>query len=393
MSHSLAFRHQNYWNVPDNDSYELIVPPRPIAPGSSEFLAATTAARTAFDSFRVGKIVLVHGTLAGTDALGWYGHWQRVIPGMSKKLKQVYKSVVDKLARDRGNYSATYAELLEKSLNPGPAPPVIKVELFDWTSENHHLGRADAAVRLADQLLDARANGERVLLWGHSHAGNVFALVTHLLGNQDCSEPEMIERFFSAMRPFNPFTRRIDYPAWKRLQSRLQNRLPIQGQQTKPSRRLDIVTFGTPVRYGWDESGCDNLLHFVNHHPLDHVAPYRSVWPKTASELIAAIRGDYGDFIQQTFVAQSDLSPAFWSWTAWKSNRILRNLLEASEQYNNRLQRLRQAVRVADSGFTCLVDYAAVDPSAREVFGHAVYTDLDWMAFHLKEICARLYVS
>jgi len=28
---------------------------------------------------------------------------------------------------------------------------------------------------------------------------------------------------------------------------------------------LDIVTFGTPIRYGWDTAACKHLLHFVFH--------------------------------------------------------------------------------------------------------------------------------
>ena len=154
---------------------------------------------------------------------------------------------------------------------------------------------------------------------------------------------------------------------------------------------LDFVTFGTPVRYGWDESGFDNLLHFVNHHPEGDVEPFRCVWPQTRTELIKAIKGEYGDFVQQSFIAGSDFPLGVWSWSAWKSNRMLRDLLEGEELKTKRLDRLRQGTRVAKSGMNLLVDYASVDPTAREICGHVVYTDLDWMAFHLKEIRSRIY--
>lgn len=391
MPDAKAFRHQDYWSVPNADSYEQLIPRAPLAPGSDEFVTEMTNVKSAFDRAGVRRIVLVHGTLAGTDALGWYGHWQRVLPGLSEKLKHAYKSIVDKISHDRGNYTLTYAEQLVRGLNADDASPRIEVERFEWTSENHHLGRADAAVRLADQLLNYEADGESVLLCGHSHAGNVFALVTHLLGNKPRSQPDLIEQFFSVSRHFNRSTQRIDLEAWNRLESRLVKRAEVHSRRKTETCSLDFVTFGTPVRYGWDESGYDHLLHFVNHHAVEHLEPFRSVWPQTRNELMAAIKGEYGDFVQQTFVARSDFTPAIWSWYAWKGNRILRNLLEASELETKRLERLRQGVRVADSGFTLLVDYGAVDPTAKEICGHGVYTEPSWMSFHLNEITARFY--
>ena len=59
----------------------------------------------------------------------------------------------------------------------------IKVDRFDWSSGNDHLARAEAAVKLFNRLADLPIDlaTERLLLWGHSHAGNVFALLTNLL--------------------------------------------------------------------------------------------------------------------------------------------------------------------------------------------------------------------
>ena len=40
---------------------------------------------------------------------------------------------------------------------------------------------------------------------------------------------------------------------------------------------------------------------------------------------------------------------------------------------------------------TLLVDYAAVDASAIDLAGHAVYTKQAWMAFQMGEIVERFY--
>ena len=71
----------------------------------------------------------------------------------------------------------------------------VPVRLFHWSSENHHLGRADAAVRLIDEIAALELpRRKRILVWGHSHAGNVFALMSNLLAG----DSESIERFFTA---------------------------------------------------------------------------------------------------------------------------------------------------------------------------------------------------
>jgi hypothetical protein len=399
MSASNAFRHQDYFVTPNEDSFEHVIATELITAESQSFLEVMNTAGKAFHQAGVSRIILVHGTMAGTDALGWYSHWQRVLPRLSKKLKTVYKSVVDRLSGDRGNYTTVYAELLREGLN-GPAlistakgnasvKSPIAVELFNWTSENHHLGRANAAVRLADRVLDCQSNGERVMLWGHSHAGNVFAILSNLLADVDS---RILKRFFGSTSHFLESTQRIDRATWKRLEERL-----TRGEHRAARRAgLDLVTFGTPIRYGWNSDGFDNLLHFVNHRPSNSVNPGRSFWPGSITQYADSLKGEYGDFVQQAFIAGTDFPPAIWSWNAWKANRILHRILQGSEhriREGSRLLKLRHGLRVPDSGYTCLVDYATVDVNAKDICGHAVYTELDWMAFHVREIADRFYAS
>ena len=56
---------------------------------------------------------------------------------------------------------------------------------------------------------------------------------------------------------------------------------------------LDVVTFGTPIRYGWECRGYDNLLHFINHRILLSARPECAPFPPTAEQLRGNEAGDY----------------------------------------------------------------------------------------------------
>jgi len=377
MANQKPFQHQDYAAPVSPESYELISPSELISPTDDKFKVMLADSGSRLRALGVARIILVHGTMAGTDALGWYSHWERVVPGLSKRLKRTYKSVVDRLSGDRGNFTEEYETLLVESINSGATENRIAVERFEWTSENHHLGRADAAVRLVSRLIELGDAEKRVLLVGHSHAGNVFALASQLIGNDGLSN----KPFFAASRGFHEASGRIDAEAWKFVANEIANREIPQ---------LDVVTMGTPVRYGWNESALKNLIHFVNHRVSKPAEPYRGFVPGNGKEFLEAIQGEHGDFVQQTFVARTDFPPAIWSWRAWKANRILRNLLESSELKHKRLWRTKQAARVAQAGKTLLVDYAKVDPTGSDIAGHSIYTEFDWMAFQFDQVANRL---
>ncbi len=102
---------------------------------------------------------------------------------------------------------------------------MIPVRLFNWSSENHHIGRADGAIRLLDELASLKLQPtQRVLLFGHSHAGNVFALMTNLL----CGDRRAIRRFFAAADIYYrwPVVGCIDIPAWGRVRDWLSSPVP-----------------------------------------------------------------------------------------------------------------------------------------------------------------------
>jgi hypothetical protein len=340
-------------------------------------------------------VYLVHGTFLGDDALGLLRALARVQPNIAGWLKQRTKRTVDRLASDAGNYTAEYARGLEAMLNGPPPDPTaaghaaegepgrVPVRLFHWSSENHHLARAQAAVSLIDELSRQRFPPEsRVLLWGHSHGGNVLALVTNLLA----AEPAARRAFFRAVRGYYRPRRadRHDADVWLRVRQWLDAdpRLRIFPQ-------LDIVTFGTPIRYGWDCGGFANLLHFVHHRPREGLPVYQTTWPRSVDELQLAVDGDYVQFVG---VAGTNFAPPVFDWRAWTADRRLNRLLQGHLRKRDLPARLQAGQRVAADGTTLLVDYGGEqDPGPHALAGHAVYTRRIWLAFHLEQVACHFY--
>lgn len=337
----------------------------------------------AYRAAGVGCLYLVHGTFAGVDATGLLTELGRWFPAAEQALGRWGKQLFDALAGDLGNYTRGYAQRLAEGLSGGGSAAGPDVRLFHWSSENHHLGRAGGAVRLIDELASRQPPpGTRMLLWGHSHAGNVFALATHLLAG----EPKCAARFFRAARWHYRWrwTGTVDRPVWRRVQTLLRDDpRPLAGHP------LDLVTFGTPIRYGWDERGCDNLLHFVHHRPVPGMPPYRAKFPPTLDEVLRAAGGDY---VQQLGIAGTNTPPGILAWRSWLADRRLHALLQGEGSSRDLLSRLALGQRVADAGTTLLVDYGPIAGSvAQHAAGHAVYTQEAWMLFHAEQIAQRLY--
>ena len=378
-----GFRHQRYTDGPPSAQYELLEGSicdddrtlTTLAP-IGEHLAASN----------VRAIYLVHGTFAGGDTFGVARQLQRHIPGLGRLLAIRSKQLFDLLAKNLGNFSKRYAQLLSEGLNAKLATP-IEVKRFHWTGQNLHIGRADGAVRLIDQLAARRyPSGSRILLVGHSHAGNVFALVSNLLGGH----VEARHNFFRAARSYyrSSFSTRTDLPAWDQA-------IEVLTHRRLEEVSLDFVTFGTPIRYGWNSGGFGKLLHIVFHRPQLGLPEYRSHFPPRLRDLMRATGGDY---IQQLGVAGTNEISNIFAWRQWQAerrlNRLLQSELGSDLLRRDLLQRLRKGQRVANSGKTLLVDYSCQGRRKEwsRIAGHAVYTHTNRMAFHFNEISERLYV-
>jgi hypothetical protein len=330
----------------------------------------------------VAAVYLVHGTFVGPDALGLLGELGRLFPSVAGVIRGLVKQTVECMTGDAGNYTTDYQQALSSGINPAGAVEV-PVRLFQWSSENHHVGRADGAVRLIDELAALELlPGQRILLWGHSHAGNVFALLSHLLSGDD----EAVSQFFEAARVYYrwPLVGCVDIPHWYRVETMLagQRHPLIQAP-------LDIVTFGTPIRYGWDPAGYDKLLHFVNHRPAAGVPEYCAPFPPKVEHVLEAADGDY---IQQFGIAGTDVPPHVTAWRAWWAEGKLDRLLEPHFSPRNLPEILRAGTRVPQAGTTLLVDYGRPSGTIAEHHaGHAVYTRKEWMLFHAEQVAKRFY--
>ena len=331
---------------------------------------------------RVAAVYLAHGTFVGPDALGALAELARIYPSASTSVRRVIKRIVDKITGEVGNYTGRYARQLESAINP-PGPTQIPTWRFHWSSENNHIGRADGAVRLIDELLAMGLEpGQRVLLWGHSHAGNVFALVTNLLaGNR-----EAVEAFFRAAEIYYrwPLVGCVDIPVWNRVRDALVARQPPLADVA-----LDIVTFGTPIRYGWDSGGYARLLHFIHHRPAAGLPEYRAAFPVKLENVLSAAAGDY---VQQLGIAGTNIAPGLFAWRARLADLRLGRLFGANPPPGGVLERFQAGAIVPEEGTSLLVDYGPPQGNIAQHFaGHAVYTRPEWMLFHAEEVARRFY--
>jgi len=322
----------------------------------------------------VRAVYLVHGTFAGNDPVGLLRVVQRVAPGAGRRLQQLNKQLFDKLAGDHGNYPAGYTDEFQRSTG-------VCVKRVIWSGENHHVARAHAAVCLIGDLADAGyAPEDRVLVWGHSHAGNVLALMTNLLAADSAQRAS----FFAAGRCYyrKSWFGGIGEPVWDRVRELLERpptarRLP----------QLDLVTFGTPIRYGWDTDGYARLLHVIYHRPRTGLPQYRTALPRSVGDLLRAVDGDY---IHQFGIAGTNLMPLGIGLPTWLADLRLGRLLQAGIGPSGLIRHLRVGQRVPAEGETLLVAYPDIS-AARQLAGHAIYTRQSWLPFHAAEVARRFY--
>lgn len=194
---------------------------------------------------KVGLVYFVHGTFAGDDPFGIVHAIRNAYPKLSSKLKKVndyIKRRTDAILADKGNYLPEYVELFKKAIGSN-----IPCERFIWSSENHHWGRLKEAMKFAENLAanvkeKKLSRGERVLLIGHSHAGQLFALLTNFLARS-----QGVHELLKVLVLSGVDAARFD-----------------KALEVICEVPLDIVTFGTPPRYSWGK-GNYRLLNIINH--------------------------------------------------------------------------------------------------------------------------------
>ena len=364
----------------------------------------------------VRLIMFLHGAIPGTDVFG-LGRldevgglkrgYSRGISGLDSLLSfmregtngitplpggmkpplsndEATKTLLDSQIGDAGNFTTTTVEHCRKALNQKLATPITCIREL-WSSEHHHLGRAMAACRLLDrlralvieQLLGA---GDRILIQAHGQAGLVLALATNLLCPSPITGRKTLFDHLLAANPQGP-----DAQAIQRIDPLLTNGTLLNGVA------LDIVTFGTPVRYGWDPSGIGKLLHVVNHRNLRTDG---KTWlskmdlPQITVEMPIAWGGDY---VQGLAGAGSEALPA---GNAKAAHKAVGELLEPYDGFERWVECARRAGRFPSEGQCLLVDYKDCTSSTNvrdHYYGHAAYTRTNAMLFNFNQIVGRLY--
>jgi hypothetical protein len=396
---------------------ELTPGPDPDSPAWQDTMASCGKQ---FAQAGVRTILFLHGSIIGTDVFGMQrldevgglkrGYSRGVsgldallalmregsngIPplpgGLAPPLRDddATKTLLDEQIGDAGNFTAHYVESFRKTINQQATRPIASVRAL-WSCEHHHLGRAMAACVLLDRLRALAAGqqlgaGDRVLVQAHGQAGLVLALASNLL----C--PSQItgrKKLFELLTSYAQHAQDPDLPAViQRIEPLLASGALLNGAS------LDVVTFGTPVRYGWDLSGIGKLLHVVNHRTLRTDG---KTWlakmdlPQITMEMPIAWGGDY---VQQLASAGSDAMPT--TETAKATNKAIWELVEPYDGFERWLECARRAVRFPSEGQCLLVDYKDSTGSTNvrdHYYGHAAYTRMNAMLFNTSEVVNTLY--
>ena len=350
--------------------------------------------------FKVREVVLVHGTFMGNDPFaiaeiinaiagdGWVG---KTLRSIANKISASTKSMADKIAKDVGNYTKEYRGRFQELVGTDPQ---IKILEPTWSSQNHHFARTDLAVRLLVHLhgLGLDPEHEKVVLWGHSHAGNGFALLTNLLAN----DQQSVEQFFAAAGR--------DLPKhWLKAQAILK----AEASPLPLAKSLIIASFGTPVRYGWDTNGYSDLIHISHHRPeTENQITTKPLFPPHPMGDI--IKATHGDWVQAFALAGTDVSPP----TSSQENQAFGKLFEQGLQppeitldlrfvfpamLKNLCARWKNGTRCHIDGENLLVQYEPCGrktitrrPIEEVMFGHGVATVEEWLPRHLALILETL---
>ncbi len=295
---------------------------------------------------------------------------------------------LDLLAQEIGNFSSSYVRKFELALTQG-SNQSFPCGRYVWSSVNHHVGRLEAAMHLLIYLRNwvsslGLTRDDRILLISHGHAGQVLALLSNILAG---GESEMRARVFEILGQYWQACPSADRSVE---QLELIYRLVLD-QMALEGAAVDVVTLGTPVRYGWETDGIGQLLHFVNHREIRTDGKRwlaKMELPQIAWEMPYQTGGDY---VQQLAVAGTDMVPN--NPEVEQANVDLREIFEPYDGFERWLECTRRATRCANDGQCLLVEYGVqADESPRQhLFGHACYTQSRAMLFLATEIAQAFY--
>jgi len=319
---------------------------------------------------KVSHIYFVHGTWAGDSPLGILSR----LPGIkiNSKLKKIVKINVDKTMGDLGNYTDSYCDLFKQSIGND-----IPCDRINWGSGNFHSARVKGAIilikEIAKNIQDPSVN-DRVLLIGHSHAGQLFALLTTFLAEEELALMETDTKTSKVDRLVKVIG--LDASIYKDIEQ-------LKSDLRKIDKIfLDIVTFGTPPRYHWGktkkrrEETNYRLVNVINHRNGDLPVSKDGLW-KTKS----------GDYVQQWGVGGTDIDINI------EENSDLGEIIGEEQYYISTKSIIEGSKRyIPEYGETLLIDYGDNGRNAIEtVLGHGLYTCKEKMFFNTELIVDNFY--
>ena len=293
-------------------------------------------------------VILVHGTFVGTDVFGL----EPLLSGLEKSLGSRFLANIQKtvniasnaLAGETGKFTKDYINFIKENAT-------FELHELNWGSENHHAGRYRGLVALLRMLIDKELSG-KILCIGHSHAGQIFALLSRVL--------------FEHKSPLINFI----------LQNNYSENLQKKDLKQLTKCKFDFVTLGSPIRYLWAK-GHYNLLHVINHRG-DKLAgigingfqkslhgDYVQVWGGSGSDFIATARIDRQLVKELEPMLEYEQNFDDQTEGLWRTER------------KTWFQSINNLPRVPPSGLTLLIDFEEkqLDKFAfvKTFFGHGVY--------------------
>jgi len=296
-------------------------------------------------------LFLVHGTFVGDDPFHLAQLLSSAYPSMSPsindKLKNFGKKTSDIFLGDFGNFSNEHLDLMYSYKS------TLDLNLFNWSSGNNHLARIHGAMELIKTIGSRYNADDGVVLIGHSHAAQVFSLMTQLIGNKSFRK--------EVSKSFNEEINK-----------------EVQKMQ---KMKFFILTLGAPARYSWSISENIKLLHIINH---------KGETPLGGS-LKSSLFTNNGDYIQQWGGNGSDINPSGKEFQTLNTelNKWLGDGIDREELKKT----IKSKSRLHDIGHHILIDYgdSAYYPNFMTTgFGHGVYTKKIYLEFYLNLISQNL---
>ncbi|MCA9058206.1 MAG: hypothetical protein KDA85_06890, partial [Planctomycetaceae bacterium] len=172
--------------------------------------------------------------------------------------------------------------------------------------------------------------------------------------------------------------------------------------------RLLIAAFGTPVRYGWDSTGCKRLIHILHHRQPSDDSPWTThpLFPPHAMKDV--VNATWGDWVQAFAIAGTDVSTIPTRDSNGRFMELLeRNLTSPEPSLDTRLIRpatmrdlcirWKTGTRCHTDGLNLLLNYEPSGdtsplgrPLETSLLGHGVATTCRWLPVHLKLIIEGL---